>query len=251
MTLPTIDWDYGPLAEHYDARPHYARDLLPEILRERGIPAGARALDIGAGTGRLTEQLCEAGLCVVALEPNAKMRARALAKTVARQAMWVAAVGEALPCGAACADLVAFGSSFNVLDARRALDESARVLRPGGIWLALWNHRDLDDPLQQEVEAIVRLHVPGFVAGRRRESPAADIAAHGGFEDVRYHERTFVADLEAAQWLEAWRSHATLRRQAGARLPGVLRDIEAATGGAPVLHVPYASRAWTARRVTR
>jgi len=244
-------WDYGPLASHYDARPHYARHLVASILRERAVRPQSLALDIGAGTGRLTERLCEAGLRVIALEPNARMRERALAKGVARHAAWIAAVGEALPCRGDSVDLVAFGSSFNVLDARVALDECARVLRAGGVWLAIWNHRDLGDPLQREVEAIIRRHVPDFEPGRRRASPAADVAAHGAFDDIRAYEQPFVAAIDRAQWLAAWRSHATLQRQAGAQMVPILRDIDAVVPDAPMVRVPYVSRAWSARRVSR
>jgi SAM-dependent methyltransferase len=244
-------WDYGPLADHYDARPHYARGLVASILRERNVQPKSVALDIGAGTGRLTERLCEAGLRVIALEPNARMRERALSKDVARDAAWIAASGEALPCCGDSVDLVAFGSSFNVLDAHVALDECARVLRSGGVWLAIWNHRDLDDPLQREIEAIIRRHVPQFEPGRRRGSPAADVAAHGAFDDIRAHEQPFVADVDRTQWLEAWRSHATLQRQAGSRVAPIMRDIDAAIPDIATVRVPYVSRAWSARRVPR
>ena len=45
-----------------------------------GVPSGARALEIGAGTGQLTGTLLGAGYDVVALEPGAVLRGRATAR---------------------------------------------------------------------------------------------------------------------------------------------------------------------------
>src|SRR6266852_7178795 len=72
---------------------------------------GTRVCDVGAGTGNLTLPLAAAGLAVVALEPNAAMRALGRQRTagVAR-VRWLAACAEATPLGDATCDLVTFGS---------------------------------------------------------------------------------------------------------------------------------------------
>jgi SAM-dependent methyltransferase len=248
MTLTSaLEWDYTDLADTYDLRADYSAELIRRTLSRIGCQRGAAALEVGAGTGKLTSLLCDHGLDLTALEPNQRMREVAFSKGLDRRARWFAARGEALPVKSQSCELVAFGSSFNVLPAPLALDECARVLKPGGHWLAIWNHRDLDDPLQREVEALIRSHLPGYELGRRRHSPEPDLHTHGCWHDICADEERFIVEISKTAWMEAWQSHATLRRQAGPKLAGILAGIEQVLGSTQVLAVPYISRLWTAR----
>jgi len=47
--------------------------------------------------------------------------------------------------------------------------------------------------------------------------------------------------------MDAWRSHATLQRQAGAAFPVIVSGIEAALKGRSKVDVPYTTRVWCAR----
>jgi ubiquinone/menaquinone biosynthesis C-methylase UbiE len=249
MTSPfPLDWDYTQLADSYERRAEYHAELVSHTLQSMQLDPGALAVEVGAGTGKLTRLLCDHDLNVLATEPNPRMREVALSQESVRRARWIAGRGEALPLRAGSAALVAYGSSFNVLPARAALDECARVLKAGGYWLALWNHRDLDDPLQREVEAIILRHLPDYDYGRRRESPAADVAAHAAFRGITATERRFVVAISAEDWMQAWHSHATLARQAGTQLPRILGALRSLLAGAETLHVPYFTRVWTAQR---
>lgn len=243
-----VDWNYTALAAAYDHRPDYHAGLVRELLEALRLGPGDTVLDVGAGTGKLTGLLVDSGAAVVACEPNAEMLRRGAAR-LSQEAAWVRAVGESLPIRTASVALVSFGSSFNVVPARAALDECARVLRPDGHWLALWNHRDLDDPLQSEVERIIRRRVPDYDYSRRRADPSHDVAAHGAFEAPRAREQRFVVRVAANGWIAAWRSHATLQRQAGPAFAQILEDFRILIGDAAELSVPYFTRAWTARRV--
>lgn len=243
------DWDYSALAASYDARPGYAAALLDRVFTRLQLGPGRRVLDVGAGTGALTAPLCARAAEVIACEPNPQMRAIGATKPACAQACWIAARGEALPLRASSVELLGYGSSFNVLDPSDALAEAARVLRPGGHWLALWNHRDIDDPLQAEVERCIRRRVSGYRMGARREDPRPLVRESGLFEAIEAEIERFEVDVDAREWLRAWQAHATLRRQAGAAFAQVLADIEACVQGAGVLRVPYHTRAyWAFRR---
>ena len=67
---------------------------------------------------------------------------------------------EELPLEDGSADAVIAASAFHWFDPERALPEIHRVLRPGGGLATVGNGRDLDDPLQQEIQAIVGAYVP-------------------------------------------------------------------------------------------
>lgn len=242
------DWDYSALAANYDARPGYAAALLDRVFAQLQLGPGRRVLDVGAGTGALTAALCVSGAEVVACEPNPQMRAIGAAKPTCAQAHWLAARGEALPLCESSVDLLGYGSSFNVLDPSVALVEAVRVLRRGGHWLALWNHRDTEDPLQAEVERCIRRQVPGYRAGARREDPRPLVRESGLFEAIDADVERFEVEVKASEWLRAWQAHATLRRQAGTAFARVLADIAHCVQGAEVLRVPYHTRAYRARR---
>ena len=246
-----LDWDYSGLASAYGRRPAYAAAVLESCWRGGDIRRGMRAADVGAGTGHLTVPLLRRGLRVTAIEPNDDMRRAGIARTRAeRRACWVTAVAEALPLAAGAFDLVTFGSSFNVVDQARALDESARVLKPGGWLVCVWNHRDLDDPLQARIEALIRDAIPDYRYGARRTDQGTILASSPAFPRVRALEARFVATMPSGDVVEAWRSHVTLRRQAGARLPRILEGIRelVATAAPRTIAVPYTTRVWMAQR---
>jgi ubiquinone/menaquinone biosynthesis C-methylase UbiE len=243
-----LEWDFTALAATYDFRPDYCASLIHDVLDASGLQPDGWGLDVGAGTGKLTAHLCARGLNVVAVEPNARMRAIGMAKNETRGARWIAARGEALPVADRSMDLISFGSSFNVVRTTAALNECARVLRVDGVWLAVYNHRDLDDPLQKSIESIIHRHIPSFEYGPRRTSPIEELSSHGAFRSFQSSERRFVAEVVAEQWMLAWRSHATLQRQAGTSLSVILGQIGNAIGSAAALSIPYVTRAWVARR---
>lgn len=246
-----VEWDYTAAADVYDTRPSYAADVLAECLRTMGVETGMRACDVGAGTGHLTLPLLGRGLRVVAVEPNPAMRRRGRMRTAGRGSVaWIAAVGEALPLAGASCDLVGFGSSFNVVDRPQALRESARILEPRGSLLCLWNHRRLDDPLQERIEALICECVPGYIHGVRREDQSETIERSGLFRCVGRVEGAFVHRAPVDEWLRTWRSHLTLRRQAGARFEEVVAAIGRVVGPGVDgwLEIPYVTRAWVAQR---
>jgi SAM-dependent methyltransferase len=247
----TLDWDYSQLAAAYAKRPGYCRDVLERCLDLARVRAGDRACDVGAGGAASTDPLLDRGLRVVAIEPNPAMRRLGTERTRGRREVrWVAARGEATGLASGAFDLVVFGSSFNVVGRGRAAAEAARLLRPGGWVACFFNHRRLDDPLQARIEALIHRLVPGYGYGTRREDQAAALAGGGRFGRVLRLEGEVVPEVDVEDWLGAWRSHATLARQAGERFAEVLEAIRAlvAAGGRTRLAVPYTTRLWMARK---
>jgi SAM-dependent methyltransferase len=245
-------WDYTPLADAYVRRPDYSETAVDEILATAEAGPGSRVCDVGAGVGHLTRMLADRGLEVVAVEPNDAMRTRGIERTRNLSSVdWAEGVGEDTRQPDGHFDLVTFGSSFNVVDRRRALIESHRILKPGGWFACLWNHRDLEDPVQAGIEAIIRRNVSAYSYGSRREDQQSIIEESGLFGPVRRIEGRVVHRQSRADCVEAWRSHATLQRQAGPKFLDVVREIEGflLQRGGDDLAVPYTTRAWMARRL--
>ena len=141
------------VADYAAARPDYPAALF-DWLAER-VPAQPAVLDLGAGTGLLTQGLLARGWAVLAVEPETGMRA-ACDAALAGQAGYRSAAGqaEALPCADACLDLITAAQCFHWFDIPRARAECHRVLRPGGRIALVWNDRLAGDPLHQDMDAV-------------------------------------------------------------------------------------------------
>ncbi len=243
------EWDYTDLARAYLKRPEYAPGAIDSIAACPGIEPGAAVCDMGAGTGKLTLPLLQRGMEVTAVEPNDAMRELGIGQTAGHpDVTWIEGTAEqpGLPAGAF--RLVTFGSSFTVTRRARALDQASRLLVADG-WLAvLSNHRDLEDPLQKAIEAVIHRAIPGYSYGLRREDQTGVIAESGLFREVRKVEKRVLHRQKVADMVEAWGSHGTLHRQAGDRFDGIIRQIEQIllSSGSQTVAVPYTTRLWLA-----
>jgi ubiquinone/menaquinone biosynthesis C-methylase UbiE len=132
---------YDRIGEIYErARPGWPADAVDHVARELGLDRSATVLDLGAGTGKLTRMLVERFDRVVAVEPLGGMR-RVL-ESVVPQAEALAGEAERIPLPDESVDAVFSADAFHWFDGERALAEIARVLRPRGGLVLMWNVTD-------------------------------------------------------------------------------------------------------------
>lgn len=133
---------FGRAASAYEAgRPDYPGAavtwmLQPVASHERSV----RVADVGAGTGKLTRTLVEAGAEVVAIDPDPAML-EALRTAVVGVPTFVGAA-ESLPLPDASLDAVVLGQAWHWVDPVVASAEVGRVVKPGGTLGLIWNTRD-------------------------------------------------------------------------------------------------------------
>lgn len=244
------EWDYTDLAEAYLKRPDYAQSAIDKMLETAGVKKGAAVCDVGAGAAHLTLKLAEWGLRVSAVEPNDAMRANGIKRTEKYpDVKWYDGVGEHTGMESDKFEMVTFGSSFNVCNRQEALRETKRILKANGWFACMWNHRDLNDPLQKEIENILKKQIPGYSYGSRREDQTEVINQSGLYKDVIYIEGSVVYDLLAEDFIEGWKSHGTVQRQSKEKFDLVNLQIRKAVEakGSKYIKVPYTTRIWMAQ----
>jgi SAM-dependent methyltransferase len=135
---------FGAAAAAYaEHRPDYAEAAVcwaVAPVRSRRSQGPLRAVDLGAGTGKLAAALARIGADVTAVEPDAAMLAQLRRELPSVRALPGSAERIPLPDGSA--DAVVAGQAMHWFDLDRALPEIARVLAPGGVLAGLWNVDD-------------------------------------------------------------------------------------------------------------
>ena len=149
----------GQGADYDRLRPGYPDAVLDAMLAPlAGSDPPLRAIDLGAGTGKLSGALAERGLEVTAVDTSAAMlevaRARGGTITAGSLATRLARAEETgLP--AASAELVTVAQAWHWFDAEEASAEVARLLAPGGVLALVWNMLDVTIPWVHRLSRIM------------------------------------------------------------------------------------------------
>ncbi|MGY1774632.1 class I SAM-dependent methyltransferase [Geodermatophilus sp. SYSU D00804] len=240
-SLDPADWQqrrtsFGSVAADYAAlRPGYPADAVAFLLGDRP----RRVLDLGAGTGLLTDVLAAAGHEVLAVDPSAEM----LAQLRARHPGVPAQVGgaEAIPLPDASVDAVVAGQAAHWFDPEPAAAELRRVLRPGGVVGFVWNTRDETVPWVAALGAALATEArgheadQGVVAAFAAALPA-DVATARSRIVQRVPPEQVVGGIGTRSYV------ATMAPDARAAFLGGIRDLLAThpdTAGRDVLELPY------------
>jgi len=252
--------DFTGLAGDYARfRAGYAPQVATAILGSLGRDAGSiDAVDVGAGTGIWTRILASYGLrSIIAVEPNHDMRAQGIESSRGINIEWRKGSAEATGLPDHSADLVSMASSFHWADFDQACDEFYRILRPGGLFVALWNPRLIEvNPLLVEIEEQIARLKPDLKrvsSGRSgiTERLTEMLIAKPQFTDVLYLEGRHAVRQTPQQYLGAWRSVNDLRVQLGPELFGTFLDLtEKRIAGLSAIETTYLTRAWAARRAS-
>ena len=147
---------FGNAAREYErGRPRWPAELIDRVVAELELSPEATVLDLGAGTGKLTRDLVPRFGRVIAVEPDAAMRA--VLEEVVPDAEACAGSAEAIPVEAGAVAAVFTAEAFHWFASDQTVGEIVRVLRPGGGFAIFWNVEfgDAEPPMGAAVDAVL------------------------------------------------------------------------------------------------
>lgn len=246
--------DFTLLAKEYIHRPGYSIEVLLMLAKYMNAlnKSPFVVADVGAGTGKLTENLIEIGLSGYAIEPNAAMREEGVHLVNNTSFKWINGSAESTSLPDSSVDWIVMGSSFHWTNQQQALKEFYRVLKPNGFFTAIWNPRNLEKSiLHKNIEAEIHRIVPTI---KRVSSGSSSYTAHledvllGSeyFHNLFFIEAPFELVMSQDRYLGAWRSVNDIQAQAGSeKFEEILQAIKRAIAPHKEIKVPYKARAWT------
>lgn len=174
----------GRVGSYRRYRPGYPAELVDLLRGECGLSQDAIIADVAAGTGLLSEIFLQTGFPVIAVEPNAEMRAAcAELARVYPKLECLAGTAEATGLPDRSVDLITVAQAMHWFALHRARTEFARILRPkespdrppGGWCAVIYNNRHPGgDSFHEGYERLLReygidyLHVKQQHVGRKR-----------------------------------------------------------------------------------
>ena len=248
--------DFTDLADNYAKyRPGYAPMVLDAFvgLIDKKIQK-IHGADVGAGTGIWSRQMADKGFDIYAVEPNDAMRKQGILQNGSYNIKWFDGSAEDTGLKESSCDFVTMASSFHWPDFNKAIKEFARILKPSGYFMALWNTRHYEiNPLLVDIENKLHVIVPGMKrisSGRSEfcENLTQRLNDNIYFDDVLYLEGTHKESQSIGRYIGIWESVNDIRVQAGNEKFNMFIDyIREKTKNLNFIEVEYITRAWIAK----
>lgn len=242
--------DHAALARSFESagaaydryRPGFPAAAVDAILPS---PVG-RALDLGAGTGKLTGLLLPRADEVLAVEPAESMLD--ILRSRFPEVGALSGTAERMPVGDESVDAVTVAQAFHWFDRERACAEIARVLKPGGTLGLLWNRFDPGCEWDRASHAIAHPAVD------EQDRTAAAAVALPGFTFLDHRQVAWEERISRADYLARWGTVSSLLVADDETRAGMLRGIEEVldahidTRGRSILDLPHVTDVFVYQR---
>jgi SAM-dependent methyltransferase len=247
-------------ADEYERfRPGYPVELFDRIASAFDLPVHAAAVDLGAGTGKVSRALADRGWRVTAIEPGPRM-IEVLRRTAGAEGFEVEVIegtAEGTGLDTARFDVATAGEAWHWFDGPRALAEVARIVKPRGGFAFFWNVVDeaRSDLVAAERRLVAEYGVSGGdirLPGPRPET-AALVRAAGTFDEPSFIQVPHQVPMTGADYLGFARTKSHLRTAPADLQKRFLRAFgdmlrEHGIGPADRIDVPFIVDSWLARR---
>ena len=175
------------VADYVKYRPGYPSAMMHYLQSTFRLPQGAQVADVGSGTGISTELFLKEGYTVYAVEPNTAMREKAT-ELLGHYPLYREVAGTAEHTGlpAQSVDVIVAGQAFHWFQPAQTRQEFARILKPNGIVVLVWNERLTASAFESEYDQLIIRHGNDYVQVDHRNISQENIEAFFSPCPVRY-----------------------------------------------------------------
>ena len=190
MTKPPTARFSDRVEDYVRYRPGYPPEVLDLLRAECGLRPRHIVADIASGTGMFTRLLLENGNSVFAVEPNTEMREMGVRQLESyNRLVSVAGTAEETTLGSASVDFVTAAQAAHWFDLPRARAEFARILKPEGWCVLIWNERRTEStPFLGDYEQLLLTYGTDYKEVRHERTTAI---IHEFFAPALADERVF------------------------------------------------------------
>jgi SAM-dependent methyltransferase len=191
----TDGWDSGATYESYVGR--WSRLVAREFVRWLDVPSGLRWLDVGCGTGALSQTVLDAAepSALKGVDPSPAFVAYSQQQIVDRRASFEVGDAQRLPVATGSCHAVVSGLVLNFIpDQAAALREMVRAAKPAGVVAAyVWDYADGMRLLRHFWDAATALQPDALALdeGRRfpvcQPEPLVTLFLSAGLQRVEVH----------------------------------------------------------------
>ena len=184
--------------DYVRARPGYPGEVVTTLAERYGLTPSWSIADIGAGTGISAALFLGHGCTVFGVEPNRAMRDAAVSRLGSHvRFRGIDGTAEATTLLPHSVDAVVAAQAFHWFDRRRFREECARILKPGGIVVLLWNVRRVGDgAFGAGYEALLREFGTDYLTVRHENVSDEELASFfGGLFERDLFDNVQVLDL--------------------------------------------------------
>src|ERR1022692_4832656 len=170
-------------------RPGYPLEVIELLRTECGLQPSHFVADVASGTGLFTRLLLENGNSVFAVEPNLEMREMGMLELERYDRLVsVAGTAEETTLRSGSVDFVTAAQAAHWFDLPRARAEFARILKPEGWCVLIWNERrTASTPFLRDYEQLLLNYGTDYKEVRHERTTAV---IHEFFAPAVYRERT-------------------------------------------------------------
>lgn len=181
---------FSSRADNYaEFRPSYPLEIIA-YLEKRGIlKHDSEIADIGSGTGIFSELLLKHTHKVICIEPNEKMREKALKQLADYEFVQLPVTAEETGLPGSSIDLITVAQAFHWMHPVRTKKEFNRILKPAGHIALIWNIRLTTTPFLKAFENLKLIYGTDYQASRMVDEETLNNFFHpsGYHKEVYYH----------------------------------------------------------------
>jgi len=137
---------FNKMAGYYDDyRPGYPAEIIQSIVKKASLSIDSKMLEIGAGSGKATEQFADLGFEILCIEPGKELAEKGNEKFVDKNIKFVVSRFEDYPVPAKYFDVVISAQAFHWVPKPQGFQKSSSTLKKNGVLALFWNIELLQD----------------------------------------------------------------------------------------------------------